>query len=159
MKHCFFICFLLLISCGSPFDEGYWKEHNREAELDPDDGRETDYRITFTSLYSGFDIEFNNESLSRTSEQNISFSVDVTHPNGISISAFRISTVPCPSAPVTVADMPGNQNTSFRRTDIPLSEVSDNPNISLETMYIYLQGMGVTGTSGVVDLACADISL
>jgi|SRR5690606_32108729 len=157
MKNCFFICFLLLISCGSPFDEGYWKEHNRVADIVPDDGEERVFDITFERVNQNLDIEFSGESFRRLADQRVSLSVEFSHPAGLNITEFRIRNTPC--APVSgPTSAPRDQDSTFSRNSVPLSQVSDDVNRNLETQFIYLRGNLSSGTV-LTDIACAPITL
>jgi len=158
MKYCFFICFLLLLGCGSPLDEGYWKDYNRVADLNSDDGTARSFSIDFESLHQDIEMTFNAESLSRDADGKLSFSVRVAHPSQVEIhNNFQIRTNVCPTATNGNVYSEADQETLVSKSAVPLESVVTDLNRNLEDQYIYLTGSISGGVS--VDIACSQIRL
>lgn len=160
MKNCFFICFLLLLllGCGSPLDEGYWKDYNREADLSGDDGEERSFNIDFETLHQNIDMTFSAETFRRKADQKLAISVTVNHPTGVTITEFRLRNDACPAANTTHNIPNADTETIFSRNGVDLATVSDDVNRNLEDQFIYLRGTVTSGT-GIIDLACSQITL
>lgn len=161
MKYSLLLCSLLLISCGSPLDEGYWKEHNVEADLS-DNNEARNFTVNFESLHSSVDISFSGQTFRRLVDQKVSLSVTINHPSNVNVTDFRIRNDACPSPTSMYIGTGTNQQSTFSRNEVPLSNVSADLNRNLENQYIYLRGTIISGTpDGVttIDIACSDIRL
>lgn len=155
MRYCFFICFLLLLGCGSPLDEGYWKEYNREADLKPD-GEETTFIIDFESLHD-FEFNFSNQTMSRDEDGTISISVNIEYPRTITLQSYRIESAPCSSISPLTFGLTSNDQTNTFNSNRPLNEITDNPDLNIEGRFLYLYGSWAGQTS--VRIACSEITL
>lgn len=159
MKYLPLLCLLALASCGSPLDQGYWKEHNQEADPNQNNNQEArSFNIDFESLHQNIDITFSAETFSRTSDNKVSLSVDITHPSQINISEFRIRNDACPGMSTVYTIPNGDQQTPFARNAVDLSQVSNDLNSSLENQFIYLRG-SINGATTLLDIACTAIRL
>ncbi|HLW56238.1 MAG TPA: hypothetical protein VKY27_02580 [Bacteriovoracaceae bacterium] len=157
MKYCFFICFLLLLGCGSPLDEGYWKDYNREADLNPDeDGEEISFTIDFEPLHD-FDFNFSDQSMTRDEDGTISVSINIEYPKIITLQSYQIESTPCSSISPLTFGLTTNDQTNTFNFSRPLNEMTDNPDLAIEGRFLYLYGSwpGQTTTR----IACSEITL
>lgn len=150
----------LLTACGSPLDEGYWKEHNVEAKPDENDsstGEEVVYKMTLENLYD-FQFDFTAESLKKLADGRISVSAEVNYPSNITLTKYTIESTPCTGfvSPPNYNPGPNAQTSTFSSTK-ELSAIAINPNIALENQYIMLYGTIGTGTLAI-RMACSPIT-
>lgn len=158
MKCLSLLCLLLLLSCGSPLDQGYWDEHNEEAEINPDQNTTRSFDIDFETLHQNIDMTLSGETFSRSSDQKVSLSVSITHPAEINISEFRIRNDACPAATNIYTFGNANQQSTFTRNSVDLIQVSNDVSRNLEDQFIYLRGT-INGATGILDIACSQIRL
>lgn len=155
MKNGFLFVLILLASCGSPLDEGYWKEHNQEAE-DNDDGSARSFRIDLEPLHD-FTLEFSNQSFRRLENGRISVSAEVFYPDQVTLQSYRIESIPCTNISPLTYNLTINDQTNVFNYTRDLAQMTDNVNQNIEGSYLYLYGSwaGQTNTR----IACSQISL
>lgn len=158
MKFLLLFCSLLFASCGSPLDEGYWKEHNQQAPpREPDE--EIEYNINLLSLHDGITISFSSQTLKKLSAGKISISAQVSHPAEVILTRYRIEEGACDtysSGPYTYNN--ADQSTTLTRNSVELSEIADKPLQVLEGQFLYVYAtLGGAGTTAV-RLACSAIT-
>lgn len=154
MRKYFFIVSFLLSSCGSPLDEGYWKEYNQVADAN-DDQNSRSYRIDLEPLHD-FTLEFANQTLSQLDDGRISVSAEVTYPSALTLQSYRIESVPCSNINPLNYGLTVNDQTNVFPYTRTLAQMSDNTSQSIEGRYLYLYGSwaGQTATR----IACSEIS-
>ena len=158
-----FVSFLtlcvLFTACGSPLDEGYWKEHNVVATTEDDSttGEEVVYQITLENLYD-FQFDFTAESFKKLADGRISVSAEVNYPSNITLTKYTIETTPCSSYVSPPNYNPGaNAQISTFSVQKELSAIAVNTSIALENQYLMLYGTIGTGTVAI-RMACSAIS-
>lgn len=159
MKFVSFLFFsALLTACGSPLDEGYWKEHNVVA--DPGGGTETGTEITYKMTLANlgnFDFVYSAESLKKLANGRIAVSVEVDYPANVTLSRFGIVSTPCSSLSAIVYTPVAKDQTQTFYSQKELSAMGGNPNASLESQYIVLYASVGAGTVAN-PVACSPIT-